>query len=67
MTDEETIRKIIEECASMQDGKAAGRAHMHDDCLFIRPTGNPLTMTMWDDMMNSPDVQMKSSKLVKIR
>ena len=65
-SNEDHLRLIIEEITSMKDNKAGGRQHMDEACLFIRPTGNPLTMTQWDEMMNSPDVTMTSSKLISI-
>lgn len=65
-SNEESLRLIIEEMTSMKDNKAGGRHHMDSECIFIRPTGNPLSMTQWDEMMNSPDVKMTSSKLLSI-
>ena len=60
--DETSLRKIIEEITSL-DG---GRQHMHENCIFVRPTGNPLNMEQWDQMMNSDDVKMTHSNLVSI-
>jgi len=40
--------------------------HMHDDCVFIRPTGNPLTKETWDKMMNNDAVSVELSELVSI-
>lgn len=65
-SNEDDLQLIIREITSMKDNKAGGRQHMDESCLFIRPTGNPLTMTQWDEMMNSPDVTMTSSKLLSI-
>ena len=61
------IRRIVEDnCTLAADGKLGGRNHFADDCLFIRPTGNPLDMRGWDAMMNSADVKMVSSALKDI-
>jgi ketosteroid isomerase-like protein len=65
-SNEEILRSMIEEIATLKDNKAGGRQYMHEDCLFIRPTGNPLTMTQWDAMMNSPYVNMTASSLLAI-
>jgi len=65
-SNENDLRIIIEEITSLKNNKPGGRNHMVENCVFIRPTGNPLTMTEWDDMMNSPDVTMTSSKLIAI-
>ena len=43
-----------------------GMRHTHDDCLFIRPTGNPLDMKGWDAMMNNDKVRVDSNELVSI-
>jgi hypothetical protein len=60
--DDKKLRSIIEEITSMD----RGRHHMDDSCVFVRPTGNPLNMEQWDQMMNSDDVKMTHSKLVGI-
>lgn len=64
--DEETIRKIIEKMTTAEGHERRGMEHCRDDCVFIRPSGNPLSMQQWSDMMNSPDVQMKFSKLLNV-
>jgi|TARA_B110000495_G_C22723909_1_gene425101 ketosteroid isomerase-like protein len=53
MSDKDQLKKIIKEIASMENNVHMGRHHMSEDCLFIRPTGNPLDMQQWDAMMNS--------------
>ena len=37
-----------------------------DDFIFVRPSGNPLTLAGFKDMMASPDMQIESSKLLAI-
>ena len=64
--DETQIRNIISEMANMNGSQNPGRQHMADSCLFIRPSGNPLTMEAWDQMMNSEDVTMTGSSLVSV-
>ena len=39
---------------------------MTNNCHFIRPSGNPLTRQSRIDMMNSPDVKVTHSELIKI-
>ena len=60
--EESKIKKIIEDIASTE----GGRNHMDENCIFIRPTGNPLNMTQWDEMMNSDDVKVIESKLLSV-
>ncbi len=43
-----------------------GRKHMDDSCIFVRPSGNPLNNTQWEQMMTSDDITVKSNKLVSI-
>ena len=64
--DEVELRQIIKEMATMSSSDRPGRKHMHDECVFIRPTGNPLSMQAWDAMMNSEDVTLHGSELVDI-
>lgn len=64
--DETTIRRIIDDMCAIENGKLGGRSHHTDDCIFIRPTGNPLDMKGWDDMMNSPDVKVTSNELKEV-
>ena len=40
--------------------------HMSDDCVFVRPSGNPLDKAGWDAMMNNADVSVTSNELVGI-
>ena len=44
-SNEDDLLLIIREITSMKYNKVGGRQHMDESCLFIRPTGNPLTMT----------------------
>ena len=63
-TDEQQIRKVIEDMCNKDH--TVGMKHSHKDCVFIRPTGNPLTMDMWDKMMNSDDVTVNSNTLMSV-
>lgn len=64
MTDKEQIESIIRDSCNKDYNK--GMVHMHDDCIFIRPSGNPLSKTGWKEMMTSSDVDVKSNNLLKI-
>ncbi len=64
--DEKEIRSIIKEMTTWDNNTPTGRPHMLDECIFIRPSGNPLTMNMWDAMMNNSDVTNGSSRLLNI-
>ena len=47
------------------DVKTAAK-NLLDNCLLIRPTGNPLSKKDWLNMLNSSDVTMKKSELMQI-
>ena len=64
--DKAEIEKIINDMVVLRDEKMHGHEHMTDNCHFIRPSGNPLTRQSWIDMMNSPDVKVTHSELIKI-
>lgn len=66
VNDEESIRKVIKEVSNSVGNERTGRNHMRDDCVFIRPSGNPLNLQQWDKMMESPDVNSKFSKLLSV-
>lgn len=63
-TDEEKIKDIVKDMCNTDH--TVGMRHTHDDCLFIRPTGNPLDMKGWDAMMNNDKVRVDSNELVSI-
>ena len=63
-TDEEKVKEIIEDMCNV-DYKV-GMKHMSDDCVFIRPSGNPLDKKGWEEMMTNDDVKAISSKLLTI-
>jgi len=63
-TDEEQVKEVIRDMCN-KDHKI-GMNHMSKECLFIRPTGNPLSMDQWNSMMNNPDVNVESNDLVSI-
>ena len=63
-TEEEKVRDVINDMCQV-DYKQ-GMKHMHDDCVFIRPSGNPLDKKGWEDMMSNDDVKVESSKLVAV-
>ena len=63
-SDEDQIRDIVNDMCDV-DYKV-GIRHMHDDCVFIRPSGNPLDKNGWEQMMNNEDVTVESSRLVSL-
>ena len=63
-TDKQQIEEIIEDMCHKDHNKAMH--HMVNDCVFIRPTGNPLTKSGWDEMMNNPNVSVEDSSLLSI-
>lgn len=65
-SDEEEIRNLIKHITTWGNNKPTGRTDMLDECIFIRPTGNPLNMEQWDAMMNNSDVTSGESRLLDI-
>jgi ketosteroid isomerase-like protein/quinol monooxygenase YgiN len=63
-TNEDQIKNIVEDMCNV-DYKV-GMRHMSDDCVFIRPSGNPLDKKGWEKMMTNDDVKAISSKLLTI-
>ena len=63
-TDEEKVRDIVNDMCNV-DYKV-GMKHMHDDCVFIRPSGNPLNKKGWEEMMTNDDVKVESNELVSV-
>ena len=63
-SDEEKIKQIVQDMCNV-DYKL-GMQHMHDECIFIRPSGNPLNKGGWEKMMSNEDVHVESSKLVSL-
>ena len=64
MSDEDQIKQIVEDMCNV-DYKV-GMKHMSDDCVFIRPSGNPLDKKGWEEMMTNDDVKVDSCKLVSV-
>ena len=62
MTDEEKIKSIVDDMC--QKDHTLGMRHMGKDCVFIRPSGNPLDKDGWNEMMNNPNVNVEDSKLL---
>ena len=64
-TDEDQVKAVIRDMCNKDHN--VGMKHMHDDCVFVRPTGNPLNKDGWNDMMNNKDVVVESNDLVTIK
>jgi ketosteroid isomerase-like protein/quinol monooxygenase YgiN len=63
-SDEEQIKQVIVDMCD-KDYKV-GMKHMADDCVFVRPSGNPLDNNGWEKMMSNDDVKVESSELISI-
>ena len=63
-TDSEQITQVILDMCDKDH--TVGNKHMHEKCVFIRPTGNPLDLDGWNKMMTNDDVNVESSRLVQI-
>ena len=64
VSDEEKVEAVIRDMCHKD--YQIGMKHTHQDCVFIRPTGNPLNMDGWKQMMTSSDVNVESNDLVTI-
>ena len=49
MSDEDKVLAVIKDMCNKDH--TVGMKHMHDNCDFVRPTGNPLNKKEWDNMM----------------
>jgi len=63
-TDTEQIESIVRDMCHKDH--TVGNRHMHEECLFVRPTGNPLDVQGWNDMMENDDVTVESNELLNI-
>lgn len=63
-SDEETVKSVIKDMCNVD--YTVGFRHMHDDCVFIRPSGNPLNRQGWQEMMTAEDVTVEANELVSI-
>ena len=63
-TDEQQVEDVIRDMCNKDH--TVGMKHMSDDCVFVRPSGNPLDKAGWDAMMNNADVSVTSNELVGI-
>ena len=63
-SDEEQIEDIVRDMCNKDH--TLGMKHTHKECVFIRPSGNPLTMEGWNQMMQNPNVSVELNELVSI-
>ena len=63
--DQKIIEQIISDVCTKYEGDEINK-HLDKEYLFIRPSGNPLNLKGWNEMMNSKDVTVKSAKLLSI-
>ena len=64
VSDKDKVLAVIKDMCNKDH--TVGMKHMHDDCIFIRPTGNPLNKKGWDSMMNNNDVSVEMNELVSV-
>lgn len=64
VTDEVKVESVIRDMCNKD--YTLGIKHTHDDCVFIRPTGNPLSKDSWKEMLSCGCVQVESNDLVTI-
>ena len=66
MTDQETIKSMLDELASPQKMASFFVDNASPDFLLIRPSGNPISANGFQDMMISGDVVHEKSEITKI-
>merc|ERR1711918_65537 len=60
---EEFVQRVYSNATTNEDW---GNSLMTDDCVFIRPSGNPLNKEGFKQMMSSEDIKMESQSVEKI-
>lgn len=63
-TDKEQIEEIVKDMCN-KDYKV-GNKHMSDECVFIRPSGNPLDKKGYCKMMSNDEVKVDVNELMEI-
>jgi ketosteroid isomerase-like protein len=63
-TDEQQIEEVVRDMCHKDF--SVGMKHTSDECVFIRPTGNPLNMEGWRRMMTADDVCVEANDLISI-
>ena len=63
-TDQQQVERVIRDMCDKDH--TVGIQHMAPNCVFVRPTGNPLDAQGWDAMMNNADVSVQASELFAI-
>ena len=63
-SDEDQIRDIVNDMCDVDYKLELDICMMN--CVFIRPSGNPLDKNGWEQMMNNEDVTVESSRLVSL-
>ena len=61
-TDIQQIEEVVKDMCNKDH--TVGNKHMHESCVFVRPTGNPLNKDGWNQTMNN--INVESSDLLKI-
>lgn len=63
-TDAEQIEAVVQDMCNKDH--TVGNKHMHEKCVFVRPSGNPLDVKGWNNMMSNDDVTVESNELLRI-
>ena len=63
-TDAQQIEEVVRDMCNKDH--TVGDRHMHESCVFVRPSGNPLNKEGWTQMMTNTDVNVESNDLVSI-
>lgn len=63
-TDKELVEDVIKNMCSTDYNTVI--SHMHENCLIIRPSGNPLDVNGYKNMMMSDDVSVELNEFISI-
>lgn len=63
-SDKEQIEDVVKGMCSTDYNKVI--SHMHENCLIIRPSGNPLDVKGYKNMMTSNDVSVELNEFISI-
>ncbi len=62
----ETAAEFVQRAYSAPANPEWGNTFMTDDCVFIRPSGNPLNKEGFNQMLNNDDIKVESQSVDKI-
>ena len=62
---EDQVKNFLKEFVESMTSKNS-KMYLDENVTFVRPSGNPMNITEWEEMFNSKDIESIFSKLLKI-